>query len=349
MSATVPNRKRPSGAAFDGLGRCAHHHQVVARRLTDDGGADRCRLAQDAAHPPRAAVLAHEAVERLLLALQRALAGPLRHDVQHRHLRPEALAQVAGQAHGQLGVRPAAHRHQDRADVVHAALLDHRDVARRLPHHRVDGRREDRRPVTPRSARRLRPRGSGRRRRAAPAEDHEVGALLRHRLDHAVRGPPADADHGADLDLAPRRRSPARAAAGGARCAPGSRPRDRETPSGTSTMPSAVISVARPLLTPEPMRTRSRAVRGLASGSRMRYGARRRGGIRVPGGRGAHLLPARHQVGLELLELAGLRVDHALGLVGGHLQRLADEPRGPPEVERRQRGQQLLAIRARGG
>ena len=60
-------------------------------------------------------------------------------------------------------------------------------------------------------------------------------------------------------------------------------PCDRETPSGTSTMPSAVISVARPLLTPEPMRTRSRAVRGLASGSRMRYGARRRGGIRVPG------------------------------------------------------------------
>ena len=56
-------------------------------------------------------------------------------------------------------------------------------------------------------------------------------------------------------------------------------PSDSETPSGTSTMPSAVISVGRRLLTPEPMRTRSRAVRGLASGSRMRYGARRRVGI----------------------------------------------------------------------
>ena len=49
-------------------------------------------------------------------------------------------------------------------------------------------------------------------------------------------------------------------------------PSDRLTPSGTSTMPSAVISVGRPLATPAPMRTRSRAVRGLASGRRMRYG-----------------------------------------------------------------------------
>ena len=166
--------------------------------------------------------------------------------------------------------------------VVHAALLDHRDVARRLAHHRVDGRREDRRSVAPRPARRLRPRGSGRRRRAAPAEDDEVGAFLPHRLDDAVGGAPPDADHGPDLDALLVAEGPAPAAAAGARCAPGWRPRDRETPSGTSTMPSAVISVARPLLTPEPMRTRSRAVRGLASGSRMRYGARRRGGIRVP-------------------------------------------------------------------
>ena len=56
-------------------------------------------------------------------------------------------------------------------------------------------------------------------------------------------------------------------------------PSERLTPSGTSTMPSAVISVGRPLAIPEPMRTRSRAVRGLARGRRMRYGPRRRAGI----------------------------------------------------------------------
>ena len=38
------------------------------------------------------------------------------------------------------------------------------------------------------------------RRRAAPAEDDEVGALLPDRLDHAIGGAPADADHGPDLD-----------------------------------------------------------------------------------------------------------------------------------------------------
>ena len=43
-----------------------------------------------------------------------------------------------------------------------------------------------------------------------------------------------------------------------------------DTPSGTSTMPRAVISVRRPCPTPAPIRTRSRAVRGLASGRRMR-------------------------------------------------------------------------------
>jgi hypothetical protein len=59
-------------------------------------------------------------------------------------------------------------------------------------------------------------------------------------------------------------------------------PSDRLTPSGTSTMPSAVISVGRPFATPAPMRTRSRAVRGLASGRRMRYGVRRRAGISRP-------------------------------------------------------------------
>ena len=57
---------------------------------------------------------------------------------------PEALRQVAADPHRQLGVRPSANRHEDRLDLVQAALLDDGDVARRLAHDRVDGRREDR-------------------------------------------------------------------------------------------------------------------------------------------------------------------------------------------------------------
>ena len=202
VSATRAEQEAAVRRRIRRLGRCAHHHQVVVRRLADDGrrgpmspraGSPRTRRV-----PPCSRT---KSVERLLLALQRALADPLRHDVQHHHLRPEALAQVAGQAHRQLGVRPAADRHQDRAHVVEAALLDDRDVARRLAHHRVDRRGEDRRPVAPRTRAPPRPcAAAAGRRRAAPAEDDEVGAFLADRLDHAVGGPPADADHGPDLD-----------------------------------------------------------------------------------------------------------------------------------------------------
>ena len=59
-------------------------------------------------------------------------------------------------------------------------------------------------------------------------------------------------------------------------------PSESETPSGTSTMPRAVISVGRPWPMPAPIRTRSRAVRGLASGRRIRYGWRRRVAISRP-------------------------------------------------------------------
>jgi hypothetical protein len=43
--------------------------------------------------------------------------------VQDHHLRAEAPAKVAGEAHRQLGMRAAAHRHEDRADVVQQARL----------------------------------------------------------------------------------------------------------------------------------------------------------------------------------------------------------------------------------
>src|SRR5688500_18413436 len=115
-------------------------------------------------------------------------------------------------------------------------------------------------------------------------------------------------------------------------------------------MPSAVISVGLPFATPAPMRTRSRAVLGLASGSRIRYGVlRRAAAIRLrPSGWGpvAHLAPARDEIRLELLELARLVVDDTLGLVGRHVERVTDEARGPAEVERRQAGKNALAIDA---
>ncbi len=98
------------------------------------------RLADHPGRAPRPGVLLHEGVDRLLLALDGALADALGHDVQHHHPRTEALGEVAADPHGQLGVRPAAHRHQDRPDLVQAALLDDGDVARRLAHDRVDGR-----------------------------------------------------------------------------------------------------------------------------------------------------------------------------------------------------------------
>ena len=142
-------------------------------------------LAQDADHAPPAAVLAHECVERLLLAGERPLADALRHDVHDHHLRAEALAQVAGEANGELGVRTAADRDQDRADVVEAALLDDRDVARRLADDGVDRGGEDRwrSRLGTRQPRlgglRLGAGGLGRGARPRPAEDDEIASLPR--------------------------------------------------------------------------------------------------------------------------------------------------------------------------
>jgi hypothetical protein len=58
----------------------------------------------------------------------------------------------------QLGVRSAADRGEDPPDSLHAALLDHADVARTVAHDLVDGRRETasvvRRPPASRPSRR---------------------------------------------------------------------------------------------------------------------------------------------------------------------------------------------------
>ena len=124
-------------------------------------------------------------------------------------------------------------------------------------------------------------------------------------------------------------------------------PSASDTPSGTSTMPSAVISVGRGARW-EPMRIRSRAVRGLASGMRIRYGPRRRP-IRSSAGRRPLAvarpgLPGADEPRLEVLELAGLALDQPLGLLIGHLPRLVDEAGGAAEVEAGQPGQQRLAV-----
>ena len=202
-------------------------------------------------------------------------------------------------------------------------------------------------PSRSRPARRLGLRAAAAaRRRAAPAEDDEVGALLPDRLDHAVGGMPADADHGPDLDsllvteVEHALQQAARGARLGGALGQGDALRHLHDAERGDLGGSAVAHAGADA---------HQVARRARVGERQQDAVRRAasGGIRVPGRRGAHLLPARHQVGLELLELASLGVDHPLRLVGGHLQRLADEPRGAPEVERRQRGEQLLAIRAR--
>jgi hypothetical protein len=113
------------------------------RRLPDDRLAHAGGLADHAGRPARAGVLADEGVDGDLLALDGPRADPLRHDVEDDHLRGETLCQVAADAHRQLGMRAAAHRHEDRAHRVEPALLDDGDVAWRFADHRVDGRAED--------------------------------------------------------------------------------------------------------------------------------------------------------------------------------------------------------------
>ena len=152
-----------------------------------------------------------------------------------------------------------------------------------------------------------------------PAQPKITGRpFLRDRLDDAVRRPPPDADHRPDLDAllvaeARTRWSRRRAVAGGRTLGQANGLRDLDDA-------SAVISVCRcrdARADADEVAARCggwRAAGGSGTGSRRRVAISRR--------IGAHRLPARHEVGLELLELARLRVDHALGLVGRHLQRL---------------------------
>ena len=112
--------------------------------------------------------------------------------------------QRVGEAQGELGVRAAADRDEDPPDLGRAALLDDRDVARRLADDLVDRGRDDRagsaeRPVAGPSV-------------ASPLtwivcrppqpKMMQVGLLLGGRLDDPLGGVPADPDDRMD------RRSP---------------------------------------------------------------------------------------------------------------------------------------------
>ncbi len=122
-------------------------------------------------------------------------------------------------------------------------------------------------------------------------------------------------------------------------------PSDSGMPSGTSTIDSAV-SEPPGASSAAPMRTRSAAVRGLASGMRIarqrRARAHRRGDALPSVGGGAlapatAASPALDELRLGQLEGACLALHERLGLLGGHLAGLDDEAGDPPEVERHQR------------
>ncbi len=105
-----------------------------------------------------------------------------RHDVHDVDGRLEVATQGRGVDQRQLGVRAAAHGSQDARHVLDAALLDDRDVARRVAHDLVDRGRED----SVRLALAARP--------TAPAEDDQIGLVLRSQLDDALCRPATDPD-----------------------------------------------------------------------------------------------------------------------------------------------------------
>ena len=149
-------------------------------------------------------------------------------------------------------MRPAANRGQDPPHLPDATLLDDRDVARCVADDLVDGGREHvRRAVVAAAG------------RAAPAEDDEVRLVLGGQLDDALRRPAPDAHHGPQVHAG--RRELEHALEQPARLARAVAPSESGWPSGTSTMDSAV-SVPPGSSSAAPMRTRSAAVRGLASG-----------------------------------------------------------------------------------
>ena len=229
-----------------------------------------------------------------------------------------------GETERQLRVRPAADRDEDAPDLLRAALLDDRDVARRVAHDLVDGRREDGRAVAVAAAGRA----------PAPAEDDEVGLLLGRRLDDALGGVPADAHDRVD-----------------------GRP-VRGVVEDALEEPPGVAGAGRALGQRHPLGDLDDPERGQLAGALVEHrgaepdqllrrhrvgdrdedprGERRLGGHRpgpdgrpVPGPPGLRLVPAAHEVRLQQLELARLALDALLGLLGRHVAVLDDEAGRP--------------------
>ena len=110
-----------------------------------------------------------------------------RHEVEHDDRRVVVPGDGVGEAQGEFRVRAAADGHEDPLDGPRAALLDDRDIGRRLAHDLVDGRREHGRAGLVATGR-----------LAAPAEDDEIRFLLGGGLDDALGRVPADPDQRVD-------------------------------------------------------------------------------------------------------------------------------------------------------
>jgi hypothetical protein len=98
-----------------------------------------------------------------------------------------APGKCVGELQGELGVGAATDRDEDPLDLVEGALLDDRDVARRVADDRINRGREDGAV-----------RGAATAGAPAPAEDEQVGVHLVRRLDDPLCRPAPDPDQRPD-------------------------------------------------------------------------------------------------------------------------------------------------------
>ena len=212
-------QERARGRAV-GDGRRTHDHEIGGLGLAQDRVANRRRLAQDAVGVPARMLLQERAESVLGLGADRARHARRDH-VEDFDPGVVPARQGIGELQGQLRVRSAADRDEDPPDLVERALLDHRDVAGRVPHHGVDRGREDRAGAGAPAA------GGA----TAPAEDDEVGVQLPGGLDDALRRPPRRCAPAAGSG-SPGGRSPGPSGAGVEPGGPGWRPRTGRRPRG---------------------------------------------------------------------------------------------------------------------
>ena len=187
--------RQRQGTGARGQGRGAHDHEAGPIGLVDEGGRDAAALDERRLRAP-VRVQPDECGQRPFRLGADDRIDARGHDVEGFDFGTQTAAQGVREAEGQLGMRAAAYRDQDPADVIDAALLDHRDVARRLADDLVDGWAEDR-------VDRPRPGAlpSRRWRWSAPAEKDQVGLLLGRRLEDALCGSSPDAHGGPQLDV----------------------------------------------------------------------------------------------------------------------------------------------------